>query len=264
MKGFIVGMGKIIPGVSGSMLAISLGIYEQLLSGLSDIRKEFINRSTFLIKVGFGILIAIVFTSKIVVKCLDEYYLSTMLLFIGMIIGGIPSLVNTINFSKRDFVKLLFVLIIQILLFVFVIPEAKCHVLEFNIIEFVKLIGIGVIDALSSIVPGISGTALLMMFGYYDIVFSSFSTLFDFDVILKNVFVLIPFFLGFLIGIIVVSKILTFLFKNFKKVTYIFIIAFSIASVFVLFKNLDHPVLDILKNIPLLLIGYFFSRKLNH
>lgn len=262
LKGFIVGIGKIIPGVSGSMLAITLGIYDDLLKRLSNIRGEINNKSFYLIKVGIGIVLAIVFTSKIVVKCLDIYYLPTMLLFIGMIIGGIPNLIKEINFSKKDI--FVFVIVLCTLFFFFNISFSfiRVHSLYYGVLEFMKLICIGFVDAISSIVPGISGTALLMMFGYYDIIMNSFSSLFNPCFLFRNMFVMIPFLIGFIVGIFIVSKIITFLLDRYKKYTYIFIVLFTFFSVFILIKELNCSLNNFFKFIPFFIFGFIISRKI--
>ena len=75
IKGIIIGIGKIIPGVSGSMLAISMGIYEQLVNSVNNLFKDFKKNIKFLAKIGFGIAISIILFSNIILKCLDSYYI---------------------------------------------------------------------------------------------------------------------------------------------------------------------------------------------
>src|SRR5574344_398042 len=103
LKGILIGIGKIIPGVSGSMIAISLGLYEKMIYSLSNIIKDFKSNSLFLLKIGSGIFISIFLTSKIIILALNNYYLPTMLLFIGLIIGGIPSIVKIAKKEKTRF-----------------------------------------------------------------------------------------------------------------------------------------------------------------
>ena len=91
---------------------------------------------------------------------------------------------------------------------------AKSKILSSINIEFINLIGIGIIDAISSIVPGISGTALLMYFGYYDKIINTFATISNVNNLHKNTLTLIPFLIGFIIGTIVISKILNKLIKK--------------------------------------------------
>ena len=261
LKGFIIGIGKIIPGISGSALAIALGVYEDALKKISNIKDELKTKSTYLIKLGIGIILAIMLTSKIVVKCLNKYYLSTILLFVGLIIGELPRIIKQTKINKKE--KILILIITLLLTIFFFRISIKEHTLEKNMIEIFKLVGIGILDSISSIIPGISGTALLMSLGYYEIVLNTFSTILSIDKIRTNLFVILPFTTGFIMGTIIISKIITYLFKNYKKQTYIAVISFSLLSIILLLKRIDYKLIEIVKNIPFLIIGLIISRKID-
>ena len=190
LKGFIIGLGKIIPGVSGAMLAISLGIYEQILENIANIKNKYKESIKYLVKPSVGIIIAIMLTSKIIVKCLNKYYFSTMLLFIGLIIGGMPYIIKQIKLKKKDIIISLVPLIIILMLTTSLYPSTKIEI-NYTISDFIKIIGIGIIDAASSIIPGISGTAILMTLGYYDMILETFGTILDMSKIVENTFIII-------------------------------------------------------------------------
>ncbi|MCI9234200.1 MAG: DUF368 domain-containing protein, partial [Bacilli bacterium] len=97
LKGFVVGLGKIIPGVSGGMLAMVLGIYEESVQAVAHFFKNFRKNILFLGALGIGIMLAIVFMSGVIDFSLEHYYLPTMLLFIGLMIGGSASLKREIE-----------------------------------------------------------------------------------------------------------------------------------------------------------------------
>ena len=120
------------------------------------------------------------------------------------------------------------------------------------------MIIMGAIDAFASIVPGISGTALLIMFGYYDTIIKTFSNIFKHTEIKKNICIIIPFGIGFIINTYLMSKIITKVKAKYPKkmniaITILMIITILIISKQILptYKN-SH---DILIGIPLLLIG---------
>lgn len=266
IKGLIIGIGKIIPGVSGAMLAITFGLYERMLSSLANLKREFITNAKFLTKIGTGIVLSIILTSKIVVKCLNNYYLPTMLLFAGMIIGGTPSILKKIKFKKKDIIISLISLIILSFIFFNNNAITNSYKIEYTIIDFIKLTGVGFIDAFSSIVPGISGTALLMMIGYYNTILQTFSSILDLNQFKHNLFIMVPFFIGFILGIIIVSKIINFLFKNFRNSTYIIITIFMTLTTIILIKNIfehTYTIIELIIGIPLLIIGYIISSKLD-
>ena len=116
IKGFIIGIGKIIPGVSGAMLAITLGEYEKIIEAISNIKKNTIKNTKYLSTIGIGIILAITLTSKIIVKCLNMHYFPTMLLFIGMIIGGIPKIIKETKPKIKDILLSVIILLILFLI----------------------------------------------------------------------------------------------------------------------------------------------------
>ena len=109
VKGFIIGIAKIIPGVSGALLAISLNVYEK---GLDVICNFFNNKKEnfkFLFYIGIGIVVGIIIFSKVISFCLDKYYFITMMLFAGLVVGGLRSLFKEVNIevSKIKFSNIL-------------------------------------------------------------------------------------------------------------------------------------------------------------
>ena len=217
LKGFIIGLGKIMPGVSGAMIAITLNEYNKIIESIANIKDNIYDNIKYLSKIGMGIILAIIIGSKIIVNCLNYHYFSTMLLFIMIILIGTIRLIKEIEINKKD-LTISIIIIIFALLLIKIINLQKHNTNTYNIIEFVKLIGIGMIDAVSSIVPGISGTALLMYFGYYDKIINTFATISDISYMHKNTLTLIPFIIGFILGTIGISKILNKLLKKYPNI----------------------------------------------
>lgn len=261
IKGFIIGIGKIIPGVSGAMLAITLGVYEKLIESISNIKTDIIGNIKFLTKIGIGLILAIALTSKMIVKCLNLYYLPTMLLFIGIIIGGIPKIIKNTKLKKLDIILSLIILI-TLSLTLNNINSINHYQIKYTIIDFIKLIGIGAIDAASSIIPGISGTALLMMLGYYDTIIAMFANILDINYLGKNLFIMIPFLLGFIIGTIQISKLINIIIKKKQNTMNQIIILFMTFTIILLLKDtLSKPfkISELIIGIILLIIGLVIS-----
>ena len=78
LKGIIIGIGKIIPGVSGSMLAISMGIYQKLIDSVNNFFRYPKENFKFLFKIAIGVIISMVFFSNIILNCLNKYYLKSI------------------------------------------------------------------------------------------------------------------------------------------------------------------------------------------
>lgn len=268
IKGFLIGVAKIIPGVSGAMLAISFGIYYRTIEIISDLKSINEEKIKFLTKIGIGIILAITLSSKIIVKCLKQHYLATMLLFIGMIVGTIPNMMKKTRINRNN-IKDIIIASIIILILITIIkkiqPKAQV-VIEYNTINYIKLIGIGMIDASSSIIPGISGTALLMMLGYYDIIIKAFSTTWNIYQLRYNIFILSSFIIGFIIGIIVLSKIISIVINKNKNVANITILIFIIITIFQLLKKTfmtNNSIYELIIGTILLILGMVISSKLD-
>jgi len=244
-KGFIIGVGKIIPGVSGSMLAISMGVYERALKIVSDLRKAKASDFIFLITLVIGVFIGISLFSKGVKWILSVCYLPTMLLFIGLILGGIPDIVKEMNKQNHGKIVNIKYIITFCLSFLFSYFITKLGSGSFDIglvngeMDFSHINNvwnlflffiIGLIEAFSSIVPGISGTAIFMSLGCYDLLLSFYENIFNPSFWLFGIL----FFAGVIVGIIVLARIITFLFSKYKVVTYWAIFGFMLASIFVM------------------------------
>lgn len=228
LKGLIIGIGRIIPGVSGSVIAISLNVYEKAIDAISNFfKKPFINLK-FLIPLALGVIASIIYFSKIIAYSLDNFYLYTMLLFIGLIIGGIPSLFKKIN---KDFnIKNVVIFLITFLLVMALVFITKDNS-NSSYDNFYTLIIIGVIDAATMVIPGISGTAVLMLLGYYEATLNFFASLGDFHLLIANIEFVIYYGLGIIIGGILFIKLMEYLLKKKTIPTYFAINAFAISSI---------------------------------
>jgi len=269
LKGFVVGLGKIIPGVSGAMLAITMGVYERGLRAVSNIFKEFRQHFKFLLYLGIGIVLSLIVGGKAVVYCLDKFYLPTMLLFIGMIIGGIKPLFKEIKEEKiktKNIIVSLTVVVVLLIVSLLDFGQDKSSYVKGIPAFFTFFLG-GILDAAATVIPGISGTALLMILGYYNIIMSAFGDLLNIGNLANNMFVLIPFGLGMVCGIYVIAKIINYLFSHHKTTTYYAIIGFACVSVLILlsqtFAN-TYNIFEIIISLILLAVGYLVSRKLDN
>ncbi len=249
-KGFIIGVGKIIPGVSGSMLAISMGVYERALGIISNVRKSRFSDFIFLLTLVIGVFLGISMFSKGVKWVLSSFYLPTMLLFVGLIIGGVPDIVKEMYLDDKKVIVKSKYIIIFILSFLFSYIITKLGSGAFNFSEIVIMnsgdniscfdwicniclfLVIGFIEAFSSIVPGISGTAIFMSLGCYEVLLSFYENIFNPDYFVFG----ISFFIGVITGIVILAKIITFLFTRYKCATYWAICGFMAASVLVMIK----------------------------
>lgn len=268
LKGFIIGLGKIIPGVSGAMLAITLGVYETGLKAVSNIFKEFKKYFKFLALLGIGIFLSVVLGSKAVMYCLNKFYLPTMLLFIGLIIGGIKPLFKEVKNTKvKPQYILIFCIVASIILGLSLLDFGQDKTnFDKNIYYFTIFFIGGLLEAAATVIPGISATALLMLLGYYNVIMTALSDIFNIANLANNMFILVPYGLGMIIGAIVIAKIMDYFFSHHKIGTYYAIIAFAITSVITLFiqtYNNTYSVSTIIVALVMLVAGVIISKKLD-
>ena len=264
IKGLIIGLGKIIPGVSGGVLAIALGIYEKGLEAISHFFRKPTQNMKFLSFLGLGILISIVLMSKVIRFSLNNYYLPTMLLFVGLIAGGLPVLFEKIKKQYKSLNILLLILSFGILTLIFNLNNQETII---NNSGFSFLVLMGIIDAFTMVVPGVSGTAILMLFGAYDTIIGTLSNITNFSMIMNNLEILLPFIIGMIIGIIVFVNVMTFLFKKYNIAMYFIIIGLAMSSTIIMvFQSFNQPYTktDILFGLILFMFGYFFGNRLDN
>ena len=251
VKGFIIGIGKIIPGVSGAMLATIMGVYDKSIFYICNFKSNIKEGIRYLFPIGVGIVLSIILFSKIISMCLNKYYSITMLFFVGLIIGGFPFVINKVK--KKDYVISVVSFSLFFLISVFNINNS--YVLRNNFIDTVIYFFSGGIEAIGTIVPGVSGTALLMIVGTYDSIVYSIGNLTNFKIIF-------PFIIGIILFILLFVKLVDYLFRKYNDKMYAFILGVLVSSTVLLVIQVfkDKVIfLDVLIGIIFMFIGIFIS-----
>lgn len=233
LKGLLIGIAKVIPGVSGSLVAVSMGLYEKGIEAISHPFHSLKENFIFLGNVGIGILLSVAFGSGIIGYFLFHFPFFTTLLFVGFIIGTFPALYRDVQIdSFKDVATIFFIAFLLT-----IITNVKANatfVYENSIIHNFFVFCFGVIDAATMIIPGISGTAIFMILGCYPFILSLFSSIIDGGLFSGTLVPLFFFGLGLIIGTIVVAKCMSYAFKRHYKATYICIFGFALSSIFLL------------------------------
>lgn len=222
-KGFIIGIGKIIPGVSGAMLAISMGIYDKALYYICNFRKNKKEGIVFLFPICLGIILSIIVFSKIISLALAKFYVITMLFFIGLIIGGVPSVVGKV--CKKDYI--ITFISFSFFFLISVINVDNAYVIKNNIIDLIVFFASGILESVGTVVPGVSGTALLMIMGTYSFVINSIGDM-------NNFRILIPFGIGLALGLVMITKVINYLFNRYCDKVYACILGILLSSIILL------------------------------
>lgn len=268
LKGFALGIANVIPGVSGGTIAVILGIYEKLIDILSNLKTKLKENFKYLLFLAIGLILAVGLFSNAVTFCLKNYPFATILFFIGFIIGGMPPLLNKVK-SKID-IKSVICFIIAftvVMLMAFITPDTMNKSLDIiNIKTLIILFLIGVLGAASMVLPGISGSFVLMLIGYYEPIMNSISEFTKLNNLTHNILILAMFGLGVLFGIIFMAKLIKILLEKYEIPMYMGIIGFVIASAISILVSVigsSYGVLQIIIGVILMFIGIIASRMIS-
>ncbi|MBQ6816438.1 MAG: DUF368 domain-containing protein [Clostridia bacterium] len=217
LKGIVVGIGGIAPGLSGSVLLVIFGLYQKTVNAIGTLFKNFKKNILFLVPLFLGFGIGALLFSKIVDFMMTRAEFATRYLFLGLIIGTVPLFYKELKkegFHPKYYINIACAFLIGLFIFygnVFSFPD----VTNPNLLQSV-LMGISV--AGSFIIPGVDSAAILSALGLYDLFYKSLSRLADFD--LKVLTILIPAGVGLIIGALLISFIMNKLIKNFYTATF--------------------------------------------
>lgn len=239
LKGMVIGIANVIPGVSGGTMMVVMGIYDKLIHVISHFFSEFKKNIIFLIPILIGMLIAIFGGSVVIEYCFDRFPFPTTLAFVGLILGGLPMMVKRVkgNRMKPGYI------IVFILFFCLVIGMALLKdavgtdaSLELSFGGIVLLFLVGVIAAGTMVIPGVSGSMVLLILGYYNPIISTISAFLsalkarDTAMLGRTFLILLVFGIGVIAGIVGFAKLIEWIFKKFPMYAYWAIIGLIVAS----------------------------------
>ena len=229
IKSIIVGVLAILPGVSGSALAISFNIYDKFFISIKNINSIRHNKK-FLLSVIFGILIGLYIGSNFLIYFL-KYKVILSYLLIGLIISEIPSILFKI---KKNGKLMVFPLFISFFLS-FLTNLTSKTIFYSNNLRFIKMLIGGFLYSLGKVFPGISSSSFLISLGIYKDIILVFSKP---SILLLQFNNYIFFFIGLLFGLIIFSILLNYLINNKYNFLYSVIIGFIISSVFIIMPKI--------------------------
>ncbi len=236
VKGIIIGFSNIVPGVSSGALLVSFRLYERFINIFSNFFKNFKQNLRFILPILLGITIGMISGGKAIYYALDNFKTQTILLFVGLIFGGISLITKKVrgNINKSN-LFIFFVIFFLVLIFNFLpfrLPNVSFNSLSF--LNYLALLFIGIIASFG-IVPGISTSFILMLFGYYDKVMNAFSNIFNFS----NFIVLFIFIIGLFIGVLLISKLFKFILDKYEVRLYFAMFGFVLSSLVILILEID-------------------------
>lgn len=236
-KGGAIGVACLIPGVSGGTIAVILKIYKKIIEAVNGVFKHFWKSVLILLPIVLGILVAIIALTNPIKTAFESVPFPLICLFTGLIIGGMPELLPFVKKKINVSGALAFVLACAVIVGLCFVPNlTSVDVSSITFVSFVFIFFMGILAASALVVPGISGSMMMLVFGFYYPLLTTVSNLLDFgDGIGLYISILLIFLLGIVVGFFAISKLMGFLLKKYEYQTYMGIVGFILGSIFALF-----------------------------
>ena len=274
LKGMVIGIANIIPGVSGGTMAVSMGIYDKLIHCLTHLFTEFKESVKFVAPIIIGAGIALVGLSFVITPAFEYFPLQTSCLFIGLIVGGLPAVWKKVRGNSVRLSHIIpFVLFFALVIGMAAMgeTEGKAADLSFSLWSVIKLFLVGVLASATMVIPGVSGSMMLLLIGYYNPIVATIKELvealvsFNMGEILRCCGILVPMGIGVVVGIFAIAKIVEIIFDKFPFQAYWAIIGLIVASPFAILMLSPLGVIkvvNVLISVVTFVIGFIVAMKL--
>ncbi len=260
LQGVAIGVANIIPGVSGGTMMVSMGIYGDVISAVTGVFSHFKQSVKLLLPYIIGMMLGIAGLSFVIGYLFEYYPFWTVMLFIGLIFGGLPMLLPKVSGQKISLVEAtLFFLFFALIVAMEFLQQGTDQVLTIGVNSAITLFFIGALAAATMVIPGVSGSMLLMSLGYYAPIINCINQFLlavfalNFKTIFRCMGILVPFGIGVVIGIFLISKLVEYLLEKHERKTYFAILGLVIASPIAVLSGINLGNL----NLWMLLVGLF-------
>lgn len=283
LKGICIGIANVIPGFSGGTMAVLLKIYDLFVYAFANIFDDFKNVVKKCWSLFIGILAGVLLALVTIVKLLEVIPFITIMFFVGLILGSIPFIYKNAKQGKLKVADIVgMVLAIAIMVILPFIQTNNAETMDTNFWIYIIMFLMGAICSSAMVIPGVSGSLVLMAFGYYAFFMNTMKeflvNIFNFSIngYWSNFFILVSFVLGCVLGLVFISKLIIKLTNKYPKTVYFTILGLLLASPFsIIYSTLDEYIISF--NVPtiifsiisfalgvlLVLLGEHFSKKIN-
>lgn len=268
LKGFMIGSSMSVPGVSGGTMAILLGIYDRLISSVSNFLKDIKGNLLFLIKFCAGAAAGIGSLAFLIKWLLEKFPIPVSFFFLGAVIGGIPALYQKTKESSFKVSSAIYFLVgLALVISIGFIPIGNFSISSGSgAAHYFMILAAGIIIALALVLPGISTSHMLLILGMYD---STLLAITHFDIAYIGALGITT-----VIGIFLITKPIEWTLHNFPHQTYCMIIGFVLGSTSEIFKDKIIPALpgnanmswwisSVLISIVTFVLGYYAINSLS-
>ena len=248
LKGACIGIANVIPGFSGGTMAVMLKIYDLFVYAFANVFTHFKDVFKKCWSLFLGIAIGVVFALFTIVKLLEVIPFITIMFFVGLIFGSMPSIYKSSkegNLKIADIISFIVAIAIIVIL-PFISKEGNSEV-SYSVGIYFLMLFLGIICSSAMVIPGVSGSLVLMAFGYYAFLMETIKTflknIFNFSMAnyFNMVFVIVSFAIGCIIGLVFVSKLIIKLTEKYPKTVYVTILGLLVASPFsIIYKTMTN------------------------
>ncbi len=278
LKGTLIGIAAILPGVSGGTLMVAMGLYDKLIHCINHLFSELTDNIKFLAPILLGAALAFVGLAFAIEPAFEYFPLPTNCLFIGLILGGLPAISENIK-DEYGKIRIKIQYVIPFLVFFVMVTgvaligdiEGNVADLSMSMESLMKLFVVGLILAANVVIPGVSGSMLLLLMGYYTPFIETVNNLLkavftlNIEVAFDCCLILAPIGIGTVIGVFSFARIVEMLFINYKIHTYWAIIGLIVASpigILAVGQIGGFTILDVVASVITLVIGFVMAIKL--
>ena len=288
LKGVVIGVANAIPGVSGGTMMVSMGVYDDIIYCITHLFKQLKKSIMILLPYFIGMVVGIIGLAFSIKSLFANFPFQTSMVFIGLILGGVPMILERVRYSgladsennggerKKNNIGIIHFVIFALFLLAIVAMQyfggdGGDVTLTVDIISAIKIFFIGILASATMVIPGVSGSMMLMILGYYNPIINSIT---DFITALSNGEIdkliticgsLVPFGLGVVIGIFAIAKLIEVLLKKFESYTYCAILGLVAASPIVILMGISFAgisVAAIITGVIALIAGIFAASQL--
>jgi len=233
-RGFFMGISDLIPGVSGGRIAFILGIYDELLASISGFfSRNWKKHIGFLLPLGIGIGITLLLFSKVIEYLLKNQPAPTQYFFMGLVVGVLPFITKQAG-VKRNFTWQHFIVILLVggalASLAFIKPQDTAVITSLTASNAIGLFFAGWAGSIAMLLPGISGSFILLVLGVYSTAIGALSNF--------NLSIIAVIGAGIIVGFIVSNKAISYLLKHFKYIMVAVIIGLIVGSLFVIYPGI--------------------------
>lgn len=233
LKGAVIGVANAIPGVSGGTMMVIMKVFDRLMGAVSLNIKKLKENFVFLFTILLGMVIGVVLAAKVLNICFENYFVQTQFFFMGVVLGSLPMIYKeAVKEGKLKPIHLLpFAVGFGIIIGVTVVSQSMDNsVIEtLTVGNFFYLVAILIIAAAAMIMPGLSGSLVLLILGGYQTAINAVDTM--------NIPILIPIAIGAGLGVILCAKVITICMKKWRKGTYSVILGLIVGSFYAIWPR---------------------------